>query len=141
MPHAIQCPRLNNATTEASTLLARKNEQQANENAQREKVQREAVQRQLYVSQMNVAARAWEDHNAGRTLELLEAQVPERTGGVELRGWEWHHLWRLCHSELRKIDRYRNEFGATASLLTRRRIPDNRLLGWPAQNVECGWNA
>lgn len=63
--------------------------------------QRDEATRQLYVSQMNLAQRAWDDNNVGRTRELLESQTPEHTGGVDLRGWEWHYLWRLTHSELR----------------------------------------
>ena len=59
--------------------------------------------RQLYVSQMNLAERAWDEINVGRARELLESQMPEHTNGVDLRGWEWHHLWRLTHSELRSL--------------------------------------
>jgi hypothetical protein len=83
---------------EETALLAQKNEQEAKENAQREKAQREAVQRQLYVSQMNVAGRAWEDHNAGRTSSY--GSPGTGTDQWYRSPWlEWHHLWRLCHSE------------------------------------------
>jgi WD40 repeat protein/serine/threonine protein kinase len=66
--------------------------------------QRDAATHQLYVSQMNLAERAWEEGNVGRVLELLEGQQPERTDGVDLRGWEWHYQWRLSHSELRTLE-------------------------------------
>ena len=58
---------------------------------------------QLYMSQMNLAENHWNDNNADRARELLESQMPEHTGGVDLRGWEWHYLWRLSHSELRRL--------------------------------------
>jgi WD40 repeat protein len=65
--------------------------------------QRDAATRQLYVSQMNLAQRAWEDNNASRTQELLEAQIPNNAGDFDGRNWEWNHLWRLSHSELRVL--------------------------------------
>ncbi|HEX4072546.1 MAG TPA: serine/threonine-protein kinase, partial [Planctomycetaceae bacterium] len=75
----------------------------ADENAAHEKAHREAAVRQLYVSRVNLAQRAWDENNVGRVCELLESQLPEQTGGVDLRGWEWHYLWRLSHSELRRL--------------------------------------
>jgi eukaryotic-like serine/threonine-protein kinase len=66
--------------------------------------QRDAATRQLYVSQMNLAQRAWEDNNASRTQELLEAQIPKKPGDFDGRDWEWRHLWRLSHSELRILN-------------------------------------
>jgi WD40 repeat protein/serine/threonine protein kinase len=53
-----------------------------------------------YVSDLRLAQRAWEDTYPDRLLELLQAQQPERTGGVDLRGFEWFYWWRLSHSEL-----------------------------------------
>lgn len=91
--------------------------------------QRETATRQLYVSQMNVAQRAWDDGNIWRARELMASQNPNEkkpvkkassmgTAGnpllvagvresqrrpgeqaVDLRGWEWQHLWRLSESE------------------------------------------
>ena len=65
--------------------------------------QRDAATRQLYVSQMNLAQRAWQDNNASRTRELLEAQIPKQAGDFDGRNWEWHSLWRMSHSELRVL--------------------------------------
>jgi WD40 repeat protein len=36
----------------------------------------------------------------------LNAQRPERTGGQDLRGFEWHYLWRLAHSDLLTFERH-----------------------------------
>jgi eukaryotic-like serine/threonine-protein kinase len=65
--------------------------------------QRDRATKQLYVSQLNVAQRAWDENNPGRVSEILETSMPEQTGGVDLRGWEWNYLWRLSHSERRRL--------------------------------------
>jgi WD40 repeat protein len=54
----------------------------------------EALQN-LYVSQMSLAHQAWKDGRVGRMLELLQRQHPERTGGRDFRGFEWHYLNNL----------------------------------------------
>jgi eukaryotic-like serine/threonine-protein kinase len=97
--------------------------ERAESNRQRAVAERERADatRQLYVSQMNLAERAWEDLNVGRTRELLDSQMPEHTGGVDLRGWEWHHLWRLTHSELRKLSDW---------ALCLAFSPDGKFLAW-----------
>jgi eukaryotic-like serine/threonine-protein kinase len=65
--------------------------------------ERDSATRQLYVSQMNLAQRAWDDNKTGRVLELLAAQVPKRSGDFDGRGWEWRRLWRVSHSERRVL--------------------------------------
>lgn len=50
-------------------------------------------QRLLYVAQINMAEKAWETPNVARVLELLNQQQED------LRGFEWHYLWQLCHSD------------------------------------------
>jgi len=72
-------------------------EAQANE--QRARDERLNSDRRLYFSDMRLAQRAWEDDLVERVLELLDGQRPARTGGVDLRGFEWHYWWRLCHYE------------------------------------------
>lgn len=105
--------------------------------------QREAATRLLYVSQMNLAQRAWEEGNTWRVRDLLTYQKPgekEKTAAAklsvtalapaaptaavktpteprafdagagengqgreefaaDLRGWEWHHLWRVSQTQ------------------------------------------
>ena len=53
-----------------------------------------------YAAHTNLAASAWRDADIARMLFLLGEQRPERTGGKDLRGFEWYYLWRLCHSDL-----------------------------------------
>ncbi len=54
----------------------------------------------LYIGDIRLAQQAWEDSRIARVLELLDGQRPERTAGDDLRGFEWHYLKRLCHTEL-----------------------------------------
>jgi eukaryotic-like serine/threonine-protein kinase len=59
-----------------------------------------AARANLYIAHMNLAQRAWESNNIARLVDLLEGQRPQRNGDIDLRGFEWHYLWRLCHGEL-----------------------------------------
>lgn len=72
----------------------------ADQNADEAKANEQKARRRLYISDMRLAQRAWDDAQIGRLLELLDGQRPERTGGVDLRGFDWHYWWRLCHSDL-----------------------------------------
>ncbi len=54
----------------------------------------------LHASDMNLAGRAWQEAQIGLVLELLERHRPQRVDEPDLRGFEWHYLWRLCHSAL-----------------------------------------
>jgi WD40 repeat protein/serine/threonine protein kinase len=62
--------------------------------------QRALAQRYLYGSDMNLADRAWQETQITRMLELLERHRPQAGDKEDLRGFEWHYLWRLCHSDL-----------------------------------------
>ncbi len=53
----------------------------------------------LYVARMSQASLAWRVPQVGRVRELLAATRPQRTGGHDFRGFEWHYLDRLLHSE------------------------------------------
>jgi serine/threonine protein kinase len=95
------------ARADAEAVEATKQQQQAQvernraeANAERLRAEKQLSDQRLYVSDMRLAQRAWEDAQIGRLSELLEGQRPERTGGIDLRGFEWHYWWRLCHSEL-----------------------------------------
>ena len=66
-------------------------------------VEREAATRSLlYASRMNLALRSWQDKRVEEVLDYLTSQVP-KPGQSDLRGPEWHLLWRLCHAELKTI--------------------------------------
>ncbi len=58
------------------------------------------ARRRLYTARMNLAQRAWEESDIKLVQDTLDLERPERTGGLDLRNWEWHYLQRLCHAEL-----------------------------------------
>jgi WD40 repeat protein len=55
--------------------------------------------RHLYAAHMHLALEDWQRGNVERVLELLGRHQPQ-PGQEDLRGFEWHHLWRLCHHAL-----------------------------------------
>jgi WD40 repeat protein/serine/threonine protein kinase len=56
------------------------------------------ARRNLYVADLNRAQRALDDGLVARAVELLDGQRPKETGGIDLRGFEWYYLKRLCDS-------------------------------------------
>jgi|HubBroStandDraft_6_1064221.scaffolds.fasta_scaffold22597_2 WD40 repeat protein len=63
-----------------------------------------ASDRHLYLARANLAMQAWQEGGIDRVLKLLAAMRPESTeGGEDLRGFEWHHLWYLCHRDDRRV--------------------------------------
>jgi WD40 repeat protein len=75
----------------------------ASEDADNQRARAEAqgalARRYLYLADMDLAQRAWQDTNIARMRELLDAHDPGQSGGEDLRSFEWHYLWRLCHAE------------------------------------------
>jgi WD40 repeat protein/serine/threonine protein kinase len=61
--------------------------------------QRDAARANLYVARVNLAQRAWREGNVAQVLELLSPYRDRRPGEADVRGFEWHYLWRLCHAE------------------------------------------
>lgn len=57
------------------------------------------ARRYLYVAQMALADRARQEGQAGRVLQLLRSLRPIGPDQIDLRGFEWYHLWRQCHGE------------------------------------------
>jgi hypothetical protein len=65
--------------------------------------QRALVRRALYFSRINMADRAWHDNDMARMEQLLAGLRPGPGDADDLRGFEWHYLWRLRHSCLLTI--------------------------------------
>ena len=94
--------------SEAHAVQVKQEKDRADENARQAAARENQVRaenlrgrRLLYVAHMQMAAQAWENAAIGQQVQLLNQQRPGNTGGLDLRGFEWYYLWRLCHSELR----------------------------------------
>ena len=59
--------------------------------------------RNLYLSQMNQAWLSWQAGEIGVAQQILEGQEPDRTGGRDMRGFEWDFLSRLARSSQRTL--------------------------------------
>jgi eukaryotic-like serine/threonine-protein kinase len=68
-----------------------------------ENQQRRAYQL-LYEKQIMMAQMALGEKDVGRVLDLLDLCSPEKTGGADYRGFEWHYLRRRCGPKLNAID-------------------------------------
>jgi WD40 repeat protein/serine/threonine protein kinase len=64
--------------------------------AAREGREKEQAWYNLYLARLQLAQATWRSGNVARLRELLEETRPRR-GQRDLRGPEWHYLWRLCH--------------------------------------------
>src|SRR5262245_8064119 len=94
-------------TAEAEAQLQRIEAQEERDDAQSQRDQvkslNDQLRRTLYASNVNLAKHAWDDAAVPRVRELLEQLRPKR-GEVDLRGFEWYCLHRLCHSDLLTIE-------------------------------------
>lgn len=68
------------------------------QHAQRLEAERVINRRYAYANVMKFALAAWKDCQPDRALEYLERLRPVG-GQPDLRGFEWHHLWRLLHRD------------------------------------------
>jgi WD40 repeat protein len=114
---------------------------EANARAEGEKQERkkaedfafQALQR-LYISDMRLVQQAWQQGRYDRVRELLDDQRPERTGGKDLRGFEWYYWQRCLDFPLRTVSCGYPIKDSTLS-------PDGRLLAvrlFPRGNDEVG---
>jgi WD40 repeat protein/serine/threonine protein kinase len=92
---------LNDANERERTqrFLAEANEKEAREQREVARQQRDEARQHLYAVNVPLADRAWEEGRIGEMRGLLEALRPRETDDKDLRGWEWHYLWGLCHAE------------------------------------------
>lgn len=66
---------------------------------QADEEQRRSERRQ-YVLHLAQAQRFWDEGRTERLLEILEATRPQRTGGRDLRGFEWYYWQHRCQGAL-----------------------------------------
>lgn len=89
----------------------------ADQNAAGFRQQKLVSDQRLYAADMDRTHQLINKGQIAAALELLDGQTPHRTGGIDLRGWEWYFLYRLCHSELLSLEGH--EGGANAVALTK----------------------
>jgi WD40 repeat protein/tRNA A-37 threonylcarbamoyl transferase component Bud32 len=53
----------------------------------------------MYVARLALAKRAEEEKEPARLVQILRSLVPENSDQDDVRGWEWHYLWRKYHGE------------------------------------------
>ncbi|MCM2371893.1 protein kinase domain-containing protein [Aporhodopirellula aestuarii] len=93
---------------EASERLAAASVQKAKEQEIQAIAERNIARRLRYAIHMNQAQRQWEDGAIDSTAEMIDLYRPQDDKGessepLDLRGWEWNHLWQRTHPELRRF--------------------------------------
>jgi WD40 repeat protein len=96
--------------------------EKANRLAAEEQQARQEARRSLYVANVRLAQRAWEEAQLDLVVQLLDEAQRRRPGDEDLRGFEWHYLWRLAHPEVPMLKGHSGAvFGVAFS-------PDGQLL-------------
>jgi WD40 repeat protein/Tfp pilus assembly protein PilF/tRNA A-37 threonylcarbamoyl transferase component Bud32/DNA-directed RNA polymerase subunit RPC12/RpoP len=81
-----------------------------------------------YISDLRLIQRASEENQVGLVHELLEGQRPEKTGGDDLRNFEWYYWWRTSHNELHTLQAHAGVGGVTYVVNDLAFSPDGRRL-------------
>jgi WD40 repeat protein len=71
----------------------------AKQDAERQRI---AVSQNLYFADLRLGLVDWTVGNVARLSDKLLSHVP-RSGGDDLRGWEWYYLLSLCHQDQRTL--------------------------------------
>jgi len=77
---------------------AETNARRAEENATEARTERRRSDERAYLSDIRLAERLWHDGDLIRLRELVDGQRPERTGSIDLRGFEWFYLRNQCNA-------------------------------------------
>jgi WD40 repeat protein/serine/threonine protein kinase len=115
------------AEANANAVQAQEKEREANQQRNEAQQKRDEVQAlneqlratqvqlrsTLYAAHINLAQHAWKKGGVGRMVELLEQYRP-KTGETELRGFEWHYLYRLCHAEILTLKGHTGQVASVA---------------------------
>ena len=87
---------------------------------------------QQYAKDINLSQEAWDKYDFPLAIELLERHAP--TDALEdLRGFEWHYLWRLYHSDPSTLRWHQNVGSVVFS-------PNGKYLATGGRTVKV-WNS
>jgi WD40 repeat protein len=86
------------------------------------RAERSKTRRYFYAAQMALVARARQEGQAGRVVQLLRSVIPANAEEEDLRGFEWYHLWRQYHGEQSRLRGHQGEVTTVAF------SPDDHLL-------------
>ncbi|MGE0533481.1 MAG: WD40 repeat domain-containing serine/threonine-protein kinase [Pirellulales bacterium] len=81
-----------------SSVRLRRALETSEQHRQRAEASEAETQRRLYASDVKLAFQAWQADDAVRMREYLARQLPQ-PGEQDQRGFSWHLLWALCHTE------------------------------------------
>jgi len=88
----------------AEKCIAERNATEAEARTEGERREKDLARRNLYAAHMHLARTAWETHDIGRALGLLDLCRHQGPGQPKMRGFEWHYLDRLCHLDLHTLE-------------------------------------
>jgi WD40 repeat protein/serine/threonine protein kinase len=111
-----------NAKLEEALGTVQKEKEEADRQRARARESELTARRFLYVTRMTQAEQARKEGNIGRVLQLLRSVIPESPDQEDLRGWEWHQMWRMHQGEKSQL---RGHGGPVTSVAF---SPDDRLL-------------
>jgi WD40 repeat protein len=83
--------------------------------------QRSALRQEKYITDMQLAGKAWEQGKLEPTLATLTNYLPG-PGDVDLRDFAWHYLWNRCHMEELRLAEH------TGPVCAAKFSPDDKLI-------------
>ncbi|MCI0460436.1 MAG: protein kinase, partial [Gemmataceae bacterium] len=75
---------------------------------------RQEARRNLYVANLRLAQQAWENAQVEYMVQLLKDAERRQPGDEDLRGFEWHYLWRLGHPEVQTLQEHTGQVTSVA---------------------------
>ena len=85
------------------------------------------LREQVYAADIKLAHQAWRRAEVQWAIDLLEHYQPQ-PGEPDLRGFEWHYLWSLCHPQQRALN------GHTGDVYCFAFAPDGQTLASAGQD-------
>ena len=107
--------------------LARQQFDEANRQREIAEQRKESLRQSLYAADIGTAHEVWLTGNQQWAVNKLEELRPHENES-DLRGFEWHYLWHLCHSGRQMLPKHGGDvYDVTFS-------PDGRLLATASQD-------